>query len=84
MIPIGGLLTSLFIGWGLKREFSRGEFPLGKGWERIYRGWHFFMKWIIPLTIFFIILQKSGIIHFDGDHHGSYPVEHDAPRDKGS
>ncbi|MBF5058962.1 sodium-dependent transporter [Candidatus Neptunochlamydia vexilliferae] len=64
IIPIGGLLTSLFIGWGLKREIASEEFPLGKRWQRFYQGWHFFMKWIIPLTIFLIILQKSGVINF--------------------
>ena len=77
IIPIGGLLTALFIGWGLKREISKEEFPLGKGWQRFFRVWHFFMKWIIPLTIFLIILQKSGIINLDGVH-GSYAVEHDS------
>lgn len=63
IIPASGLLTSLFIGWGLKREIAADEFPLGKGWGRVFQGWHFFMKWIIPLTIFLIILQKSGIIN---------------------
>ncbi len=62
IIPVGGLLTALFIGWGLKREIAAGEFPLGKKWQRFYQGWHFFMKWIIPVTISLIILQKSGVI----------------------
>ncbi|MCB1110073.1 MAG: sodium-dependent transporter [Chlamydiia bacterium] len=84
IIPVGGLLTALFIGWGLKREISRGEFPLGKGWAFFFRCWHFFMKWIIPLTIFLIILQKSGVIHFNGGQDGSNPVEHDAPRNAGT
>lgn len=66
IIPVGGLLTALFIGWGLKREVSREDFPLGKRWAFFFRLWHFFMKWIIPLTIFLIILQKSGVINFDG------------------
>ena len=66
IIPIGGLLTALFIGWGLKRELAKEEFPLGRRWEIFFRIWYFFMKWIIPLTIFLIILQKSGIINLDG------------------
>lgn len=84
IIPVGGLLTALFIGWGLKREISEGEFPLGKGWARFHRVWHFFMKWIIPLTIFLIILQKSGVINFDGDRHGSNAVEHETLRGSSS
>ena len=64
LIPVGGLITALFIGWGMKHEVMKAEFPLGKGWAYIFLGWHFLMKWIIPLTIFFVILQKSGVIHF--------------------
>ncbi|MDJ0651442.1 MAG: sodium-dependent transporter [Simkaniaceae bacterium] len=78
MIPIGGLLTALFMGWGLKREISLEEFPLGRKWQTFFKIWHFLIKWIIPLTIFLIILQKSGVIHLDRGDHGSYPVKHDA------
>jgi NSS family neurotransmitter:Na+ symporter len=66
IIPIGGLFTALFVGWGLKKEISKEEFPLGRKWQVFFQIWHFFMKWIIPLTIFLIILQKSGIINLDG------------------
>ncbi|MCB1084836.1 MAG: sodium-dependent transporter [Chlamydiia bacterium] len=65
IIPIGGLLTALFLGWALKRDISLEEFPLGKRWYRFFRLWHFFMRWIIPLTIILIILQKSGVISSD-------------------
>lgn len=62
IIPIGGLLTSLFIGWGLKRDISYAEFPLGRGWHTFFKVWHFFMRWVIPVTIFLIIVQKSGLL----------------------
>ena len=65
IIPVGGLLTSLFIGWKLKREVSQTEFSFNNRWGIFFHPWHFFMKWIIPLTIFLIILQKSGIINFN-------------------
>ncbi|MCB1082644.1 MAG: sodium-dependent transporter [Chlamydiia bacterium] len=78
VIPVGGLLTALFIGWGLKREISKEEFPLGKKWHLFFRIWHFFMKWIIPLTIFLIIVQKSGIIRFKGEDRDAYAIENDA------
>lgn len=83
IIPIGGLLTALFVGWGLKKEISKDEFTLGRKWQVFFRLWHFFMKWIIPLTIFLIILQKSGIINLDGGQHGPSPVEHDVLEEQG-
>lgn len=84
IIPIGGLLTALFVGWGLKQEISKEEFPLGRKWQIFYKIWHFFMKWFIPLTIFLIILQKSGIINLDGGQHGPNPVEYDASQESGT
>jgi neurotransmitter:Na+ symporter, NSS family len=82
IIPFGGLMTSLFIGWALKREIAYGEFPLGRKWQRFYQSWHFFMKWIIPLTIFLIIMQKSGLIDFDHYFHkevqnGTHTIQHE-------
>ena len=69
LIPLGGLMTALFIGWVLRREVAQKEFPLGRYWKGFYYVWHFFMKWIIPLTIFLIIVQKSGLIDFDHYFH---------------
>ncbi|WP_420421350.1 sodium-dependent transporter [Simkania sp.] len=65
IIPIAGLLTAVYIGWVLKRDISKDEFPLGKKWHVFFVLWRFFMKWIIPITIFLIILQKSGLVDFD-------------------
>lgn len=65
IIPIGGLLTSIYIGWILNQKVSYEEFPEGRTWKMLFQLWRFFMKWIIPLTIFLIIIQKSGLIDFD-------------------
>jgi len=75
LIPIGGLLTSLFIGWSLKKEIARSVFASSKRGQYCYQIWHFFMKWIIPLTILLIILQKSGLIDFD--HYFQKEVKND-------
>jgi len=87
LIPIGGLLTSLFIGWILKSDVAKSEFPLGTGWGLFYHTWHFFMKWIIPLTIFLIIVQKSGVIDFDRyfhkeGRHGTHSIHYESSQTK--
>ena len=66
MIPIGGLLTALFIGWELKKPIAKEEFPLEKKWRTFFTLWYFFMRWLIPLTILLIIVQKSGLFSFKG------------------
>ncbi len=65
VIPIGGLLTALYIGWALDRNISSQDFPIGNRWKTFFGIWYFFMKWIIPITILLIILQKSGLVNFD-------------------
>ncbi|MBI3211637.1 MAG: sodium-dependent transporter [Simkania negevensis] len=65
MIPIGGLLTTIFIGWKMEKSILTTAFPEGKLWQKGFLVWHFFMKWVIPVTILLIILQKSGLVDFD-------------------
>jgi neurotransmitter:Na+ symporter, NSS family len=62
MIPIGGLLTTVFVGWILDKEAVHSAFNR-RSWIGLV--WRFVMRWVIPVLILLIILQKSGIIDFD-------------------
>ncbi len=65
VVPLCGLLTSIFIGWVLDRKISYEEFTLGTKWCWLWKPWFFFMRYIIPIMIIFVIVQKSGLIDFD-------------------
>ncbi len=65
LIPVGGLLTSLFIGWSLDPAVTEEGFKNGCSWKNVYRLWIFFMRYVVPILIILIILQKSGLINFD-------------------
>ena len=65
LIPIGGLLTSIFVGWILHKDISREEFRQGGTKYAFWRVWLIFMRYIVPILILLVILQKSGIIDFD-------------------
>ncbi|MEM7175738.1 MAG: sodium-dependent transporter [Chlamydiota bacterium] len=62
LIPVGGLLTALFIGWVLRREETAAAFSATRKARVFYRIWYFFIKWLIPLTILAMIMQKSNLI----------------------
>lgn len=64
LIPVGGLITALFIGWGMNKEHCREEFMKGVKFEEGWNIWFFLMKWIVPVMMFLIILQKSELISF--------------------
>ncbi len=64
VIPLAGLITSLFIGWVVDREAMESEFCAGGGELRgvMFPLWIFSLKYAIPLAIVIIMLQKSGLI----------------------
>lgn len=65
VVPICGLVTSIFIGWILDRKISSEEFAAGTKWHWLWKPWFFFMRYIVPITILLIIVQKSGLVDFD-------------------
>ncbi len=70
VIPICGLLTSLFIGWKLDKEKTREEYNAGQDVPRFFALWRFFIRYIVPLTILIIILQTSGLVQFESIFQG--------------
>ena len=64
-LPIGGLMVAIFTGWFLDKHISREEFDAGTTMRWLWPPWIFFMRWIAPLAIVFIILQQSGLIDID-------------------
>lgn len=65
LLPIGGLMTALFVGWFLDKEIAKDEFMAGSSLKWLWRPWMFFMRWVAPAAIICIFLQQAGIINFD-------------------
>lgn len=65
LLPIGGLMVTIFTGWFLDKEMSKEEFNSGTALGWMWRPWIFFMRWIAPIAIIFIILQQSQMIDVD-------------------
>lgn len=64
-LPIGGLMVAMFTGWFLDKQISRDEFDSGTTFKWLFRPWFFFMRWVAPVGIVFIILQQSKLIDID-------------------
>lgn len=65
IIPIGGLLTAFFVGWVMDYKIAKEEFLFGTRLRFLWVPWRFFMRYLVPLTILIIIIQKSGLYDFD-------------------
>lgn len=59
MLPIGGMLIAIFVGWRLAKQSSRDELRVN---EKIYRIWLFTIRYIAPTGVLLIFLQAIGIL----------------------
>ena len=63
LLPLGGLLTCLFLGWYVPRSISYDEFTNGGTLStRLYGGWLFCVRFVCPLCIVLIFLHQFGLI----------------------
>ncbi|MBA3815828.1 MAG: sodium-dependent transporter [Parachlamydiaceae bacterium] len=65
LLPIGGLMISIYVGWVLDKSISREEFLAGTKFGWLWHPWIFFMRWICPAAILLILLQQTGLINID-------------------
>ena len=63
MLPIGGFLTSVFLGWFLPRQMVRDEFTNGGTLRgRLFGVFLFSVRYICPLGILLIFLHQLGFL----------------------
>lgn len=67
MLPLGGLFISVYVGWVMDPSLRQSEFTSGTRWTRnwFYKIWLVFLKFIAPVAVFIIILQRVGLIDID-------------------
>jgi neurotransmitter:Na+ symporter, NSS family len=64
IIPLAGLLTALFVGYVFDKKQGFDAFVQGSNYRALWPLYRFFMRYIIPIFIIFVILQKSGLLVF--------------------
>ena len=63
MLPINGLLVCLFVGWYLKKSISHEELTNGGRLKApYYPVYMFLLKYVVPVAIFFIMINELGFI----------------------
>ncbi len=65
LLPFSGLFVALFLGWKVGAKDCYKEFCQGSRFGKMFSVWFFFTKWLAPLAIFLILLQRAGIIDLD-------------------
>ncbi len=62
LLPVGGWLTAFFVGWRMDKNVVWQEFIAGSSWKWAWAIWLIFIRYVVPVSVFGIIIQKSGIL----------------------
>jgi NSS family neurotransmitter:Na+ symporter len=55
LLPVGGLLIAVFVGWAVKKEATRDELTvLG---PTTYRIWHALIRFVVPPAILIVLVM---------------------------
>lgn len=65
LLPISGLMIAIYVGWVLDKQLLQDEFMSGTRFGKMWKPWMFFMRWVAPIAIVFIMLQTSGLVDAD-------------------
>ena len=61
MLPLGGMLISIFAGWVMCRVSSSDELGIGTGY--VYTTWLWLSRIVAPLAVLFVMLVNLGFIN---------------------
>lgn len=62
LLPSGGLLIAIFVGWFMPESLRKDEFTRGSRWASMYPLWMIFLKFVAPAGILLVLLFSVGII----------------------
>jgi neurotransmitter:Na+ symporter, NSS family len=60
LLPLGGLIIALFMGWGWKKSDALADSDFGD--TAIGNAWVFTLRYIAPIAIFVIFLASTGLL----------------------
>jgi len=61
LLPLGGILIAIFVGWVLDEQVSREELGATNG-VLMYRLWRGLIRWLAPVCVILVFLNAVGLI----------------------
>ncbi len=62
MLPLGGLGIALFVAWRVGGQAREQGFMAGTNFGKLYWGWVFLLRYIVPLGVIAVFLHAIGVI----------------------
>ena len=60
MLPLGGLMITVFCGWVMCRNASVAELDVGAG--NLYQAWRILTRFVAPLAVVLVFLNAIGLL----------------------
>lgn len=67
MLPLGGMFIAVYAGWVMPRKYQEAEFEGSS--KLVFALWLFLVRFVAPLLVVLILLQKGGFIDADEIFH---------------
>jgi NSS family neurotransmitter:Na+ symporter len=64
MLPLGGLLITIFAGWVMCKNSTAEELDVGTG--QLYGTWRFLARWVAPAAVLAVFLHATGLLSMAG------------------
>ena len=55
LLPVGGIMIAIFVGWILKNNFTKNEIEIGHGDFPLHSVWKFLLRFVCPVAVGWII-----------------------------
>ena len=62
LLPLGGLLIAVFVGWVMDKEKREQGFKNGTSLSYLYHIWLFMLRYIVPILVLLVLLNKVGLL----------------------
>lgn len=54
LLPVGGLLIAIFVGWFVSRKTSMEELDIGDG--LVFKAWYFLIRFVVPVAVLLVFV----------------------------
>jgi len=62
MLPIGGLLIAVYVGWFAKKAAIQAEFCEGTRFGSLFLVWLVVLRFVVPIVMVIVLLYKVGVL----------------------
>ncbi len=62
MLPLGGLGIAMFVAWRVGSQAREEGFKAGTKLGRLYWGWIFLLRFLVPIAVVFVLLHAVGVL----------------------